>query len=335
MAFQVIIPSATAANLVACVRQLLENEPTLPPANVIVIDDGARGDAEPQLPGLTWIRGVKPFNFARNVNLGLRAAASDVFLLNDDALLASPSGFSRLAARVAGSPDVGLCSAAIRGVVGNPNQAPRPGIALRHEHRALAFVCVFLPRSTQKAIGLLDERFAGYGFEDDDYCRRAERADRRLAVYDGCIVDHTGHLPSTFRSRRDFSALHAQNLRRYQEKWADPAPAPAAVSLASSGDRLTWTARIVLDRAALPAAGLDRPARWYVGFHDADGVEIWRQDAEGPELRRAMAGAGERIIIERRFQAARRPARWTVWPMDRRGRWLENISGAIDPGGPA
>jgi GT2 family glycosyltransferase len=333
MAFQVIIPSATAANLVACVRQLLDNEPTLPAADIIVIDDGARGEAEPQLPGLTWISGLKPFNFARNVNLGLSAAEGDVFLLNDDALLASHDGFSRLEARVTASPDVGLCSAAIRGVVGNPNQAPRPGTALRYELRALAFVCVFLPHRTRTAVGLLDERFAGYGFEDDDYCRRVARAGRQLAVYDDCLVDHTGQLPSTFRTRRDYPALHAHNRRLYQEKWAQPDPAPTAACRAVSEDRLSWTARIVVDRAAFPAAGLDRAARWYVGFHDADGVELWRQDAERAELRRAVAASGERIVIERRFQAARPPARWTIWPMDQRGQWLENISGAIDPGG--
>lgn len=92
----------------------------------------------------------------------------------------------------------------------------------------------------------------------------------------------------------------------------------------------TWRLRIGLDRTALPDAAVEAPRFWYVGIHDADDVEIVRVDAHRDELDRALAHAGERIVIERQFRSARRPVRWTVWPVDRRGYWTERLSGPVD-----
>lgn len=91
-----------------------------------------------------------------------------------------------------------------------------------------------------------------------------------------------------------------------------------------------WAVRLTVDPATLPAAALDDPQFWYVGFHDADGAEIARDDATRPELRRLLAAKPAAIIIERRFASARRPASWTLWPTDRRGRWLDRIDHPLD-----
>ncbi len=217
----------------------------------------------------------------------------------------------------------------MRGAVGNPSQAPQPGVALRDEPRMLAFVCVFVPHHVQQAVGPLDERFTGYGFEDDDYCRRTVNAGLGLAIWDGCVVDHAGELDPTFRTRPDYAALFERNQRLFRQKWARAQPPSPAVAVDPQAP--LWSLSIDLDRRALPPAGLEAPAFWYVGFHDAEGAEIWREDAGRPELRRALAGSGERIVITRRFHSARPPAKWTVWPTDRRGRWLEQVSGTVAP----
>ena len=115
MTFKVVILSAKASNLVPCVRSLLANEPDLPPEHVIVVDDGARAEAEAQLPPVRWLDGARPFIFSRNANLGIRAAESDVILLNDDARLLTPRGFTLLAEQVRSQPAIGVCSAGIRG----------------------------------------------------------------------------------------------------------------------------------------------------------------------------------------------------------------------------
>lgn len=120
-----------------------------------------------------------------------------------------------------------------------------------------------------------------------------------------------------------FRRRHAGRGARRGDEPEPPKPA--------GGPSRDWTVRLSLDRAGLPAEALRQPLFWYVGFHDADGVEIARDDAGRSELRAALETAQERIRIERRFASSRPPARWTVWPTDRRGRWLDRIDGSIDP----
>jgi GT2 family glycosyltransferase len=218
MNFSVVIPSRNPANLIPCVRSLLAAEPAMAPEQIIVVDDGARAGAEASLPEVRWVTGITPFIFARNVNLGIAAAWRNVVLLNDDACLITPRGFSMLAEETARRSDVGICSAGIRGAVGNPRQIASATGSFRYEPTAIAFVCVFLPWSTYTALGPLDECFVGYGFEDNDYCTRITSAGLKIGVWDGCIVDHANH-PSSFRSRPDITALFEQNRQLYRSKW--------------------------------------------------------------------------------------------------------------------
>jgi glycosyltransferase involved in cell wall biosynthesis len=79
MPLTVIIPSKTVSNLIPCVQSVRKHEPT---ARVIVVNDGlqweeARAEFERDqqcLAGCLIISGISPFVFARNVNLGIRAA---------------------------------------------------------------------------------------------------------------------------------------------------------------------------------------------------------------------------------------------------------------------
>lgn len=217
---KIIIPSARATNLTACVTSLCLCEPHLDPADIIVVDDGARTGSERRLPPVTWVTGEQPFVFARNVNIGIRAAGdADVIVLNDDARLTTSYGFTRWAGWLRGWDDLGLCSAAIEGTVCNPNQRPRRFAAFRGESSHLAFVCVYIPRATINAVGLLDERFTGYGFEDFDYCRRVAQAGLRLVIWDGCVVDHSDDRSSTYRVRPDIDRLFEQSREQYLDKW--------------------------------------------------------------------------------------------------------------------
>jgi glycosyltransferase involved in cell wall biosynthesis len=218
--FSVVILSANAHNTVASVQSILRNEPSLDPQRIFIVDDGARALAEERLPGIRWVEGAKPFVFARNANRGISAAgSSDVILMNDDAQLLTPGGFTRLARLIRTRPDVGLASVSIRGVVGNPRQKTRDGGALRLENAdTLCFICTYIPRGVIQLAGPLDERFTGYGFEDRDYSVRVRARGLHLAVFDGCIVDHSGKLPSTFRTRRDFPLLARHNQQLFHEK---------------------------------------------------------------------------------------------------------------------
>lgn len=217
--FSVVILSAKSDNLTRCLTALFTYEPELPRERVIVIDDGARAGCEAVWPGIRWIPGIKPFIFARNANMGFRAAEeTDVILLNDDALLETYHGFSWMAAQLPGRQDIGACSASIRGLVGNLNQVPK-GIGLRANEPTLAFISVLIPRFSYNKVGALDERFVGYGYEDTDWCARARQENFRLAVFDGCIVAHDHPEHSTFRTRKDFQVIEKQSHDLYRQKW--------------------------------------------------------------------------------------------------------------------
>lgn len=222
--FSVVIPSKTASNLIPCVEALRKHEPG---ARIIIIDDGLALSAE-ELQFLSqstirgdWAFGPKPFIFARNVNVGIRAAgelayADGVVILNDDAILQTPGGFSLLAQSAEDNPEYGLIASTCNNV-GNRNQWPR-GVGLREDPRIVCFVAVYIPRSTIDAVGLLDERFTGYGFEDDDYCYRVRQAGLKIGIHDGCYVDH-GSLKSTFRGDPRAGANLEAGRKIFVEKW--------------------------------------------------------------------------------------------------------------------
>lgn len=103
-----------------------------------------------------------------------------------------------------------------------------------------------------------------------------------------------------------------------------PEPAPEWYE-----DRRTWNVRIELEVGRLKLAAIKNVEFWYVGFHDADGKELYRQDAPADELARKIGKGVKRIVIERQFQSARPPKSWTVWPFSRIGGWLDKVDGPI------
>jgi GT2 family glycosyltransferase len=187
----VIIPSRNNENLAACLVSIRMQDRSL---DAIVVDDGLGYQTAGTIPG------AKPFVFARNINIGIAAAQpSDVILLNDDAMLVTPGGFTAMQAIALHDPFFGIVSAAVVGPSNSPEHAPRAALALRPILGfTIPFVCVFIPRTTLDEIGLLDERFKCYGGDDDDYCYRVRSAGLQVGLYDGCVVDHKS-LKSTFR----------------------------------------------------------------------------------------------------------------------------------------
>jgi GT2 family glycosyltransferase len=170
------------------------------------------------------VEGAKPFVFARNVNLGIQAAGDDdVIVLNDDALLKTERGFSLMKEtweQMRMKDQIGLIAASCD-TVGNPNQFRRGDGLMRGEPRMLCFVCVYIPRTTINTVGMLDERFVDYGLDDDDYSFRVRAAGLKLAVFDGCYVDH-GSLPSSYRATsatNQGQCSFLPNMRRFIKKW--------------------------------------------------------------------------------------------------------------------
>jgi GT2 family glycosyltransferase len=225
--FSVVVPSKTVSNLRACVGAIRKHEPDLLPANIIVVDDATvdqDGEGEPMLEAckelsVTWLRGKKPFVYAANCNLGMKVHQDhDIILLNDDALLQSPKGFSILEQAANEHPEYGIIGVTTN-VTGQRLQfrLPRP-IGLRTVPH-IAFVGVYIPRRTVEKVGYLDERYClDYGVEDRDYCEAVTRAGLKIGVHDHCYVDH-GSLVSSFRGDPKTPASFQKNQALFNEKW--------------------------------------------------------------------------------------------------------------------
>lgn len=221
MNLSVIIPSRTAANLIPCVEAVRRHEPE---ARIVIMDDSPALSLHPK-PGwmpVVAIEGVKPFIYARNCNLGIRAAGSDdVILLNDDALLETTGGFRAMQRASELHTEYGVIGA-VTNVTGQPLQRPH-GIGLR-EVPHIAFVCVLIPRRTIDRAGLLDEQYClDYGVEDLDYCEACRRSGLKIGVFDHCYVDH-GSLTSSFRGDPSNPRSFAKNKALFDAKWAGSTP---------------------------------------------------------------------------------------------------------------
>ena len=150
------------------------------------------GDCEVYAPGWTVIRGIEPFIYARNANIGIGAAGGgDILLINDDCELMCPI-LDTLGGIVAANPNIGIISPQIDGGVGGNRlqRVHKVGEAYEISKKRLAFPCVYIPEKTIELVGKLDERFVGYGFDDDDYCHRTQEAGLDLAVTGRVVVKH-------------------------------------------------------------------------------------------------------------------------------------------------
>jgi GT2 family glycosyltransferase len=171
--------------------------------------------------GWTTIQAPKgPFVYSRNVNLGINQTSGDVLLTNDDINFVSPNTVEAMEKIFATHADVGILSPKIDGGVGNVAQSNVTSPVLYTEQR-LAFVCVLIRRAVIDQIGLLDENFTGYGWDDVDYCRRAVLAGWKMAATADAIVRH-GHdknkaSASFSRAPIDWNS----SVTYYKSKWGD------------------------------------------------------------------------------------------------------------------
>lgn len=184
----------------------------------------------------TVLAGREPFVFARNANLAIRWAfeAGHVLLCNDDIELEHPI-VTALEDVLERNPHVGIAAPMIAGGTGNRLQAASqverfapsalPPVVFTADR--IPFICVLLRQEMIRAIGLLDERFDGYGGDDVDYCARAQDAGWMLGLAPRVYVRHgrgtilqasTSFLRTMSREQREISMREMD--RRFADKRA-------------------------------------------------------------------------------------------------------------------
>jgi O-antigen biosynthesis protein len=194
-----------------------------PKERKILVRDGNSIDAP---DGWTTIQGPDGrFVYSRNVNLGIAASSGDVLLTNDDVRFTQPNTLEIMQNILHKHPEVGILSPLIRGDVGEYWQSHATN-TLHYTQVRLCFVCVLIRREVIEKVGLLDERFTGYGYDDCDYSRRVVQAGWKLGVTARATVihGHAEHRRSASFNRQEMgtiNALDALAQKQYFEKWGD------------------------------------------------------------------------------------------------------------------
>jgi GT2 family glycosyltransferase len=194
----------------------LADDPEFQNWDAIVVDNASDEETQTRLstaaqryPSLRLILSEVNRGFAGGMNLGMRQARGDVFiLLNSDTVV--PKGIiGRIADAVRSNPRTGLLGP-VTNAAGNEQgiftsgvdarEALEEGLAFANAQAAsrlvpayrLDFCCVALSRDAYDKVGELDEAFGRGYYEDFDYSLRARQAGLELGVLEGAFVYHQG-----------------------------------------------------------------------------------------------------------------------------------------------
>ncbi len=194
----------------------LADDPDFPGWNVVVVDNASDQNtrsllaaAAQKYPSVRPILSETNRGFAGGMNLGMRQARGDVFILLNSDTMVPPGTIARIADTIRSRPEIGLLGP-VSNAAGNeqgifaksarPQDAIAEGIAFvnaAHGHPLVAayrldFCCVALRRATFAIVGELDENFGRGYYEDFDYSLRVRRAGLDLAVLEDAFIYHQG-----------------------------------------------------------------------------------------------------------------------------------------------
>lgn len=194
--YSVVIPNKFEDVIQPLLESLKEFEPRTT-CVVIVADNHDRSY------GYDIVKASGPFVYGKSANLGINyIPTNDIILLNDDVRLLQPKTFKTLQEIAYSDPTIGILSPLVDGGCGNIYMKASNGHlwnklgntiyypnGLRGPDR-LTFACVYIKRALLIDIGLFDENFLDYGYDDADMCIRTVKAGWKLAVTSELTVRH-------------------------------------------------------------------------------------------------------------------------------------------------
>lgn len=243
----IIVVSYNNLELTRACLASLDQHSQYPRMEVIVVDN-ASSDGTPQFLA-AWaaestdrklILNHENLGFAAANNQGLEAADGDYLaLLNNDTCV-TPGWIRTLVHHLKRDPTIGLIGPVTNNIgneakidISYSNMEEMHGKAFAYTRRHIggqfrlrtaAFFCVMMPRTTYNLVGCLDEVFGLGFFEDDDYCRRIEKAGLEIVCAEDVFIHH--HLSASFDklTNGERSRLFDKNRAIYESKWGKWAP---------------------------------------------------------------------------------------------------------------
>ena len=239
-----IVPSRTREYVHTLINSINRTQPgwmNNPEWRVTVMNSGNALETEYvrflESTGVSVVGLPDPFIFSRAINIGAKVSRQDsnIIVMNDDAQFTSPRPFhvaQDLFDRME-TQGYGLVGALVtKGTVGSPDQQRddlKKGVFFESKG-TICFISVLIPRAVYTLVGPMDERFVGYGFEDNDYSFRVMQSRLKLGVTNEITVEHGlgGHqFSSTFFEQNDpvgMASLTKKNKNLFVEKWGSIAP---------------------------------------------------------------------------------------------------------------
>ena len=197
--FSVVIPNRFEDVIKPLLESIELYEPT--PPRIMIVANGHDNNYGYESVTIPVRKGLR-FNFARAVNAGIKAVEpDDVIVMNDDVRLLESGTFDTLSKMAYSDSDIGLISPLVDGGCGN--------LFMRQSRTDLwedlpsglhfccarggdrvTFACVYMKRSMLNSIGLFDEKFTSYGYDDADMCIRAVKQHWKVAITNRATVQH-------------------------------------------------------------------------------------------------------------------------------------------------
>ncbi len=230
----------------ACLQSLREDADGMD-LEIVAVDNASTDDTPAFLtefargrPEVKVLLQEKNLGFAAGNNRGLAAATGDFLVLLNNDTVVTRGWAATLRRHLEDDPSAGLIGP-VTNNIGNearvetvyrhlkdmPDEARRVTLGRMGKVfplRTLGFFCVMMPRRTYEKVGPLCEDFGLGFFEDDDYCRRVEKAGWRILCAEDVFVHH--HLSASFNqiAEADRQALFERNRTLYEKKWGTWVP---------------------------------------------------------------------------------------------------------------
>jgi GT2 family glycosyltransferase len=207
-----------------CIDSIKAHEST-PDVTIVVVCDNHSGEQITH-DDVHKIGVYGPFVFSHSVNIGLAfLQEKDAFLMNDDVTIVEPNSIRQCAVLACAFPNIGMLAPIVDGGVGNPYQDANMTKDLWPPDKwhldlpgrtsaslAVCFVAVYLKRKMIEEVGLMDETFTGYGYDDNDYNIRARRKGWRTTITRLVRVKH-GSGGAEFKQGENWNVTYQRENR--------------------------------------------------------------------------------------------------------------------------
>jgi GT2 family glycosyltransferase len=198
------------ADTVASVKETRE-----PDSEVILIDDGSSIELEGfQYEVDTFVRRRQNRGIAASWNEGLKLARGEYIAIINDDIIVNQGWLDKLRQALEFEDDYWISAP---GVEGQQN-----GVGIEESYQWFPGYCFMLKREVLDTIGLFDEQFSPFDYEDTDYWTRVLQQGKKLVRNYSTTIKHVGgHVLHTL----DYDNVNNVNNAKFQTKWGfDPIP---------------------------------------------------------------------------------------------------------------